>query len=711
LTVVIVHGRPLEAGSLPERTLLWVRDALERRGLRARHVSPDDPDALDAALETAGLVVLADLRGVHLELAWIARLASLRVPFVWLVHGWPGCVVAHRDCGRCRLVRVCGDYDRTEIYRQLAARAHRVVFQTPLHRTLSTSLMDVESERVAICLPPAPLQLLDAPSPDAPDLGMVRRGDSDAVAHLDTYAHRHPARAMAIFAGGPRPAALPSNVQWHPRVRGHAAELALQRAGRLIDLPGRPVALGEEVLAMALAGRPFVAGELVGAASLPADPEALLDRLAGDRAALVELLVRAAGAAGGALAAPVGPVRRALVWSHHIGLGDAINLLPVVDTLGRSLGPANVRWGLPAKWHALLAPASTVPVVDERSVAPETAGRDGEAVFETTIRSEEAWPGEIVEQRWVNLELAAQEGATATTHENLLSFLGRAGFVGAPRRPEIRVAPEPRREALSRLEGRPELRIAVHPGAGNTRKRWPVSRFAELVERLRVELGACVVLVTGPGEESLALAMGPVDLDDRASPLPALAALFACCTALVANDSGLMHLACAVDLPPVAFYGPSGEHAWRPWHPLGRAVAARNDAGARVADLARLGVDRVFQAVCEHLRLVGTCPPAAWQAARSSYVTHPEARRSAQGWTLERTRARLEVQGPSDPFTAVLTRAAQPASWADLAAVAGEDLPAFLLAMELLLPAWGTQAGALDLVFPARPSPLDALSP
>lgn len=104
--------------------------------------------------------------------------------------------------------------------------------------------------------------------------------------------------------------------------------------------------------------------------------------------------------------------------------------------------------------------------------------------------------------------------------------------------------------------------VFLAPGAAfSWTKRWPPERFGRLAAILSAR-GHSPALVIGPGEEALAaqaaataVAGIPVlgaDLD----PVE-LAALFSLARAVVANDSGPMHLAAAVGTPVVAIFGPT----------------------------------------------------------------------------------------------------------------------------------------------------------
>ncbi|UCE83956.1 MAG: lipopolysaccharide heptosyltransferase II [Deltaproteobacteria bacterium] len=110
--------------------------------------------------------------------------------------------------------------------------------------------------------------------------------------------------------------------------------------------------------------------------------------------------------------------------------------------------------------------------------------------------------------------------------------------------------------------GKDEIIIGVHPGAayGET-KRWFPERFGAVLERLHGS-GRRILLLGGPGEEPLAeqicmrIEHPPVNLVGRTTVSEALA-LVNQCSLFLSNDSGLMHVAAALNIPQVALFGSS----------------------------------------------------------------------------------------------------------------------------------------------------------
>jgi len=114
-----------------------------------------------------------------------------------------------------------------------------------------------------------------------------------------------------------------------------------------------------------------------------------------------------------------------------------------------------------------------------------------------------------------------------------------------------------------------ELLIGIHPGAsyGET-KRWFPERYAAVMEGLQ-KPGRKFILLGSTGEEFLAegisrhLKHPPINLVGKTSLTEALAVVDRCAIFL-SGDSGLMHVAAALDIPQVALFGSTDPHKTAP---------------------------------------------------------------------------------------------------------------------------------------------------
>ncbi|HET8586919.1 MAG TPA: glycosyltransferase family 9 protein [Candidatus Limnocylindria bacterium] len=132
---------------------------------------------------------------------------------------------------------------------------------------------------------------------------------------------------------------------------------------------------------------------------------------------------------------------------------------------------------------------------------------------------------------------------------------------------------------------RPGTFACLHPGARDRRRRWALERFATVGDALAAE-GLQVVL-TGVADDASLTAMvaaqmrrPAIDLAGRTS-LGALLALLAGARLLVANDTGVSHLADALGVPSVIVFSGSDPGRWAPHDgTLHRAVGGpRSQAG------------------------------------------------------------------------------------------------------------------------------------
>jgi heptosyltransferase-2 len=103
--------------------------------------------------------------------------------------------------------------------------------------------------------------------------------------------------------------------------------------------------------------------------------------------------------------------------------------------------------------------------------------------------------------------------------------------------------------------------IGINPGATyGPAKQWPADRYARLADRLMSSSGARVIIFGGPDDKALGRKISqkmrhqPVDLSGNTSLGEAMA-LIERCDLFITNDSGLMHVAAALDVPLVAVFG------------------------------------------------------------------------------------------------------------------------------------------------------------
>jgi ADP-heptose:LPS heptosyltransferase len=300
-------------------------------------------------------------------------------------------------------------------------------------------------------------------------------------------------------------------------------------------------------------------------------------------------------------------LRRAkqLLVCLRYGIGDVVMELPLLDTLRKTVPSARITaigaapavevlegaglvdeivaygdWGVRHFWDdlaghseadlALWLRKAEFDLVLDASCAPEAIS---DAVRRTGMASVST------DERTLRSALAGgANGAEA------LTLAARSGWklpVEAHLRPTI---------TSSRSEVEFAQRFLVQSGArrpligfcslaSSKLKRWPESRFAEVADWAIENIAQGVVLFEG-GQDDIPPSMrrlmthGDSNVVVRGLHLRRVAALLAECTALITNDTGLMHMAAAVGTPVVAVFGPTSP---RVYLPRGRAVALSGD--------------------------------------------------------------------------------------------------------------------------------------
>ncbi len=111
--------------------------------------------------------------------------------------------------------------------------------------------------------------------------------------------------------------------------------------------------------------------------------------------------------------------------------------------------------------------------------------------------------------------------------------------------------------------------MAINPGARSPARRWPVGHFAQVAAQLWKHGVGTLVLLGGPGEETLAdevaarAGVPTLNLAGKTS-LGALAALVEQADLLISNDTGTAHLAVALGTRSVTIFGPADVRRWAP---------------------------------------------------------------------------------------------------------------------------------------------------
>lgn len=133
-----------------------------------------------------------------------------------------------------------------------------------------------------------------------------------------------------------------------------------------------------------------------------------------------------------------------------------------------------------------------------------------------------------------------------------------------------------------------------HPAAAFASKEWAAEKFAAVAGYLAGK-GITAVAVAAPGEETVLQ-----NVKEKASvpvhsfsdlTLPEITALARRAKLFVGNDSGIAHIAAAVETPCVVIFGPSNINHWRPY------TSAPNEAVSGGGRVENVSVEMVIAAI------------------------------------------------------------------------------------------------------------------
>ena len=340
------------------------------------------------------------------------------------------------------------------------------------------------------------------------------------------------------------------------------------------------------------------------------------------------------------------------------GLGDLIFTLPALDALRETYPEAEITLlGGPLQTELLsgrpepVARAITVPPSTGVN-GPDTGVDEDEEELErffANMREERfdlalqmhgggGYSNPFVSRLGARVTVGAQADGAPTLdrtvpyvyfQSEILRYLEIAGLVGARTanlQPRLPVTDEDLAEARNVTPEAEGTLVALHPGAGDSRRRWPPEKFAAVGDAL-AKGGARVVVVGIEEDRALissivdAMEHEALDLCGRLS-LGGLAGLLDRCAVAVSNDSGPLHLAGAVGAATVGIYwGPNfinsgppnrARHrpalSWRSSCPDCGATLFDHDCGHAASVVADVPVDEVTGYALELLRSSATAP-------------------------------------------------------------------------------------------------------
>jgi lipopolysaccharide heptosyltransferase II len=177
------------------------------------------------------------------------------------------------------------------------------------------------------------------------------------------------------------------------------------------------------------------------------------------------------------------------------------------------------------------------------------------------------------------------------------SYLALADWPGQAPRPRLTLPPAASAEALQALGLAPPTAplLAIAPGAEyGPAKRWPARHFAAVAAARRAQGWAVWLFGSAADRQTAAEILCDQNLAGRTS-LDQAVALLGLADAVLSNDSGLMHVAAALDRPQAALFGPSDPRRTGPRNPAARVLRLGLDCSPCNKRICPLGHHRCLE--------------------------------------------------------------------------------------------------------------------
>ena len=270
------------------------------------------------------------------------------------------------------------------------------------------------------------------------------------------------------------------------------------------------------------------------------------------------------------------------------GLGDLIFALPALEALRHAYPEAELVWlGRPLHYEFFSSrpgPVDRVVIVPpSRGVRDEPEGEDEEVLadFFQTMTSEQfdvavqihgggRFSNRFLKRLGARLTVGLRSAEAIALDRSVpyiyfqhevLRYLEVTALLGAEPiklEPSVCVTQQDLAEVDALLPQVDQPQVVIHPGAGDSRRRWPAEKFAEVGDALANTGARVVVIGTGPERQVVdavcrAMTSRPIDLAERLSLGGLIGCLSRSCL-VMGNDSGPLHLARTVGAGTLGFY-------------------------------------------------------------------------------------------------------------------------------------------------------------
>ncbi len=145
-----------------------------------------------------------------------------------------------------------------------------------------------------------------------------------------------------------------------------------------------------------------------------------------------------------------------------------------------------------------------------------------------------------------------------------------------------------------------KIAVGIHPGAGKLDNQWPVVRFDELIKRL-IENDNCEIFMTEGPMDKLPVDYFRVKYQNKIKFIKEtnvrnLASIIRNFNLFISNDTGIMHVAAAVNIPVLSLFGATDPLQWAPQQLNNKYILGKDN------NIKNISVDKVYELALKMLK-------------------------------------------------------------------------------------------------------------
>lgn len=161
--------------------------------------------------------------------------------------------------------------------------------------------------------------------------------------------------------------------------------------------------------------------------------------------------------------------------------------------------------------------------------------------------------------------------------ERMMCNMGVIKLSNGELKPDVFYSPKDKETALADLKARgytgDQILIGIHPGAGKPQNIWPAENFAEVINEISDLASSSLnksvfVFATGTSDEQWIIDAINSKVKNKVhffkTAISEVAAMMQFVNLFIANDTGIMHVAGAVNVPQISLFGQTNPLMWAP---------------------------------------------------------------------------------------------------------------------------------------------------